>query len=243
MKGVILAGGTGSRLRPLTKVTNKHMLPVGRYPMIYWPLNSLFQCGIRRIMIVSGVEHLGAIVQTLGSGRGFGAEFTYRVQDEAGGIAEALGLCKGFAGDEPVVVLLGDNVFLGDMAPYVEGFDGGARVLLSESETPERFGVAQLGKGEEVLKILEKPPVPPSPWVVTGCYVYDSRVFGIIDALRPSGRGELEITDVNNAYIEWGEMSSRRISFPWTDAGTFPSLQQANRLAEGRTLEHIDECS
>lgn len=240
MKGIILAGGTGSRLWPLTKVTNKHMLPVGRYPMIYWPLNSLFQCGIRDVMIVSGVEHLSSIVQTLGSGRGFGARFTYRVQDEAGGIAEALGLCRGFADDANVVVLLGDNIFLGDISPYVRGFEGGARVLLSESDTPERFGVAELGDDGNVLSIVEKPSDPPSRWVVTGCYLYDARVFDVVDTLEPSGRGELEITDVNNSYIESGQMSFRKVPFTWTDAGTFDSLQEANRCARGKTLGCID---
>lgn len=240
MKGIILAGGTGSRLRPLTKVTNKHLLPVGRYPMIYWPLNSLFQCSIRDVMIVSGIEHLGAIVQTLGSGSDFGANFTYRVQDEAGGIAQALGLCRQFANGGSVMVLLGDNVFLGDLSPYVDDFDRGARVLLSESDTPERFGVAELGENGKVVRIVEKPSVPPSRWVVTGCYLYDSRVFDVIDTLEPSGRGELEITDVNNTYIERDEMTFRKVPFTWTDAGTFASLQRATQLADGYSLDSID---
>lgn len=239
MKGIILAGGTGSRLRPLTKVTNKHMLPVGRYPMIYWPLNSLFQCGIRDIMIITGVEHLDSIVRTLGSGAEFGASFTYRVQDRAGGIAEALGLCRGFAGDEPIMVLLGDNIFLGDLGPHAHGFQSGGRVLLYESDTPERFGVAEVNDDGSVSRILEKPSEPPSNWIVTGCYLYDSRVFETIEDLEPSARGELEITDVNNRYIEWGEMDCRRIDFEWTDAGTFPSLQAANRLAGGRQLSQV----
>jgi len=238
MKGIILAGGTGSRLWPLTKVTNKHMLPVGRYPMIYWPLNNLFQCGIRDIMIVTGVEHLDSIVRTLGSGREFGARFTYRVQDEAGGIAEALGLCRDFAGDENVVVLLGDNIFFGDMSPYVTDFEGGARVLLKESEVPERFGVADLAQDGTVNAIVEKPEQPPSSWIVTGCYLYDPRVFHIIDTLEPSDRGELEITDVNNRYIEWGEMTFSKVPFDWTDAGTFESLQRANTLARGRRFQY-----
>lgn len=240
MKGIILAGGTGSRLRPLTKVTNKHLLPVGRYPMIFWPLNSLFQCGVRDIMIVSGVEHLGSVVAVLGSGREFKASFTYRTQDEAGGIAQALGMCRQFAAGENVMVVLGDNVFLGDLSPHVNGFESGARVLLSESETPERFGVAELAEGGQVVRIVEKPAEPPSRWVVTGCYLYDSRVFDIIDGLGPSARGELEITDVNNRYVEWGEMDARKLPFPWTDAGTFHSLQQANMIAEGYTLQCID---
>jgi glucose-1-phosphate thymidylyltransferase len=241
MKGIILAGGTGSRLRPLTKVTNKHLLPVGRYPMIYWPLNSLFQCGLREIMIVSGLEHLDAIVRTLGSGADFDAHFTYRVQDRAGGIAEALGLCRQFANGGSMMVVLGDNIFLGDLAPLVEDFEAGGRVLLSESETPERFGVAELGEEGMVTRIVEKPSEPPSNWVVTGCYLYDARVFDIIEGLEPSERGELEITDVNNAYIERGEMEFRKIDFPWTDAGTFESLQRANDLAGRGKLEYVPE--
>jgi len=236
MKGIILAGGTGSRLYPLTKVTNKHMLPVGRYPMIYWPLNNLLQCGIRDIMIVSGTEHLGSIVQTLGSGRDFGAEFTYRVQDEAGGIAQALGLCRHFAHGETMMVMLGDNVFFGDLSDYIKDFKSGGRVLLSESRHPEGYGVAQLDEKGQVERIVESPVDPPSNLVVTGCYLYDSRVFEIIEGLTPSERDELEITDVNNTYIGRGEMDFRRIPFEWTDAGTFATLREANRLAEGREL-------
>jgi glucose-1-phosphate thymidylyltransferase len=240
MKGILLAGGTGSRLRPLTKVTNKHLLPVGRYPMIYWPLNSLMQCGIRDIMVVSGVEHLGSIVQTLGSGADLGVRFTYRVQDEAGGIAQALGLCREFAGTGPIMVVLGDNVFFGDLAPYVSDFERGARLLLCESETPERFGVVGFDDAGHIRQIVEKPSQPPSRCVVTGCYLYDNRVFDIIAMLKPSARGELEITDVNNRYVEWGEMTFQELPFAWTDAGTFRSLQQAGRLADGWRLGCID---
>ena len=232
MKGIVLAGGTGSRLYPLTKVTNKHMLPVGRYPMIYWPINNLLQCGIEDIMVVTGVEHMGSIVQTLGSGSEFGVRFTYRVQDKAGGIAEALGLCREFVGDENVLVLLGDNIFLGDISPYVEGFEDGARVFLSKSEEPERFGVAELGEDGQVLRIVEKPSEPPSDWVVTGCYLYDSHVFDIIETLHPSDRGELEITDVNNSFIESGRMSFQKINCTWTDAGTMTSYHHANNLSK-----------
>ncbi len=237
MKGIILAGGTGSRLYPLTKITNKHLLPVGRYPMIFWPLHSLLELGIRDIMVVSGVEHLGSIVRTLGSGHDFGGEFTYRVQDEAGGIAQALGLCRQFAEGGPVVVILGDNVFCGSLQPYIEDYESGGRVLLCESETPERFGVAVLDADGGVVEILEKPAEPPSNWVVTGCYVYDSRVFEFIDRLEPSARGELEITDVNNMYAHSGMLSSRRLPFAWTDAGTFRSLLRANELVAERELD------
>ena len=237
MKGIILAGGTGSRLYPLTKVTNKHLLPVGRYPMIYWPLKSLLECGVREIMVVTGVQHLDAIVKVLGSGRDYGAELSYRVQDEAGGIAQALGLCRGFGQNENLMVLLGDNIFLGDLSPYVAGFEFGARLLLYEHEQPERFGVARLNAEGQMVEILEKPKEPPSRLVVTGCYLYDSQVFDIIAALKPSGRGELEITDVNNAYLEHSQVSCEVLPFPWTDGGTFESLAEANRLTAGRRLD------
>jgi glucose-1-phosphate thymidylyltransferase len=235
-KGVILAGGTGSRLYPLTKVTNKHLLPVGRYPMIYWPLNSLIQCDIRNIMVISGIEHMDSIVRVLGSGRDFGVNFTYRVQDEAGGIAQALGLCEEWVGADSMMVILGDNVFLGDLADRVAGFERGARILLSPHPAPERFGVAEV-EAERVIRVVEKPEIPPSNLVVTGCYLYDSRVFEIVRGLRPSGRGELEITDVNNAYIEMGEMTFAVLDSPWTDAGTPESLAEANRLTFGVELD------
>ncbi len=236
MKGVILAGGTGSRLYPLTKVTNKHLLPVGRYPMIYWPLKNLLECGVREIMVVTGVQHLDAIVRVLGSGRDYGAEFSYRVQDEAGGIAQALGLCRGFVQNDSLMVLLGDNIFLGDLSPYVEGFESGARLLFYEHERPERFGVARLDGEGQLIEILEKPKEPPSKLVVTGCYLYDSEVFDMVGTLKPSGRGELEITDVNNAYLERGQVSYEVLPFSWTDAGTFESLAEANRLTAERKL-------
>lgn len=236
MRGAVLAGGTGSRLRPLTRVTNKHLLPVGRYPMIYWPLSALLRCGIRQVAIVGGLEHLGAIVQHLGSGAAFGADFTYRVQETAAGIADALGLCRHFARGEPLMVVLGDNVFLGDLAPFVEDYQTGARVFLARSDAPERFGVADI-RGGELRRIVEKPSEPSGEWVVTGCYLYDSRVFDIIDGLEPSERGELEISDVNNAYVERGEMEFRRIPFQWADAGTFPSLSRANELTRDIRLD------
>jgi glucose-1-phosphate thymidylyltransferase len=230
MKGVILAGGTGGRLYPLTKVTNKHLLPVGRYPMIYWPLHSLVQCGLRDILIVTGVEHLDALVRTLGSGREFGCEFTYRVQDEAGGIAQALGLCRAFAAGGPVMAVLGDNVFCGDLGPHVAGFESGARLFLSRHPHPERFGVAELDGDGRITRITEKPPEPATNLVVTGCYVYDAEVFDIIDTLEPSARGELEITDVNNAYVSRGAAASSVLPFAWTDAGTHESLRRASEM-------------
>lgn len=228
-KGVILAGGMATRLFPLTKVTNKHLLPVGRYPMIFWPLDVLIRCGIKDVMVTTGVEHLGSIVRVLGSGRDFGVRFTYRVQDEAGGIAQALGLCEDFVGRDDVLVILGDNIYAGDLRPHLAAFDGGAKVLLQPRKDPERFGVAVV-EGDRIVTIVEKPKSPPSNLVVTGCYLYDCRVFEIIRTLKPSGRGELEITDVNNAYLATGDLSYSVIDIPWTDAGTFESLHEANQI-------------
>ncbi len=233
MKGIVLAGGTGSRLFPLTKVTNKHLLPVGRLPMVYYPIGKLILAGIRDILVVTGREHMGDVVNLLGSGRDWGAEFTYRVQDQAGGIAQALGLGEGFAGGESVVVILGDNIFHDDIAPQLRAFaaqGGGARLLLKEVSDPERYGVAEVGDGR-ILSIEEKPRQPRSNYCVTGIYMYDAGVFEMIRTLRPSGRGELEITDVNNRYLEARCLTYGVLEGWWTDAGTFPSLQLANELA------------
>ncbi len=233
MKGVILAGGTGSRLYPLTRVTNKHLLPVGRMPMIYYPINKLLRAGVRDIMIVTGVEHMGSIVGSLGSGREFGCEFTYRVQDEAGGIAQALSLAEDFACKDPIAVILGDNIFQDDIGPFAERFSRqkrGARLVLQKVEDPERFGVAEI-QGDQIVGIEEKPAKPKSNFAVTGVYFYDGGVFDIIKGLKPSKRGELEITDVNNAYIQSGALEFDVLEGWWTDAGTFASLAKANELA------------
>jgi glucose-1-phosphate thymidylyltransferase len=235
MKGVILAGGTGSRLFPLTKVTNKHLLPVGRKPMIYHPIEKLVQAGITEILIVTGIEHMGDIVSLLGSGREFGCQFTYKVQDEAGGIAQALGLAENFAHGDKIVVVLGDNVFQDNLTLFVKAFNKqarGAKVLLKEVPDPQRFGVAEL-KGEKVVGIEEKPKKPKSNYAVTGIYMYDGNVFELVRKLRPSRRGELEITDVNNAYIERNSLTFNLLNGWWSDAGTFASLERASQLVEG----------
>ncbi|MCA9522820.1 MAG: NTP transferase domain-containing protein [Myxococcales bacterium] len=232
IKGVVLAGGTGSRLFPLTKVTNKHLLPVGHKPMIYYPVEKLIGCGIQEILIVTGTEHMGAVVNLLGSGHEFDCHFTYKVQDQAGGIAQALALAENFASGCPVCVILGDNIFEESIAPQCESYlaqDGGARVLLKRVPDPQRYGVAEVS-GSRIVSIVEKPAAPKSDLAVTGIYFYDADVFSIIRTLRPSGRGELEITDVNNAYIAretltWGELPGW-----WTDAGTFESMAHANQL-------------
>lgn len=232
LRGVVLAGGTGSRLRPLTKVTNKHLLPVGPKPMIYYPIEKLLGVGIEEILIVTGVEHMGSVVGSLGSGREFGCRFTYKVQDEAGGIAQALGLAENFANGQPLAVILGDNIFQSNLKQHAERFlsqGGGARLLLKEVMDPERFGVAEIHDGK-VVGVEEKPKSPKSNYAITGIYFYDGEVFDIIRKLKPSGRGELEITDVNNWYIQKRRLSYDFLEGWWTDAGTFESLVRANEL-------------
>ena len=232
LRGIVLAGGTGSRLRPLTKVTNKHLLPVGQKPMIYYPIERLTGIGIEEILIVTGVEHMGDVVSLLGSGRNFGCRFTYKVQDEAGGIAQALALAENFADDHLITVILGDNIFRANLKSYADKFIAqqvGARILLKQVDSPQRFGVAELADGK-VIGIEEKPERPKSDHAVTGIYFYDACVFDIIRSLKPSTRGELEITHVNEAYIARGQLSYDIIDGWWTDAGTFESLNRANEL-------------
>ena len=232
MKGIILAGGTGSRLYPLTKVTNKHLLPVGREPMIFHPLRKLCAIGLEEILIVTGVEHMGAVVGLLGSGHEFGCRLTYRVQDQAGGIAQALALGEHFASGDGVLVILGDNIFSASLHDFARAFaaqSSGARLLLKQVPDPARYGVVAFDGGR-ISAILEKPADPPSDYAVTGIYAYDAQVFDIIRTLKPSARHELEITDVNNAYLQRGQLAHDLLSGWWTDAGTFDSWFHANQL-------------
>lgn len=234
MKGVILAGGTGSRLYPLTKVTNKHLLPVGKYPMIFYSIYKLRNAGIESVLIVTGKEHMGDVVNLLGSGSDMGMSFTYKVQDEAGGIAQALNLAHHFVGEDQMVVILGDNVFEDNITPYVEKFRDqsvGAKILIQKVHDPKRFGVPTIN-GEKITDIQEKPQNPQSNYAVTGIYMFDAGVFDIIKTLKPSARGELEITDVNNAYIARGQLTYDILQGWWTDAGTHASLARANELAK-----------
>jgi glucose-1-phosphate thymidylyltransferase len=240
MKGIILAGGTGSRLYPLTKVTNKHLLPVYDKPMIYYPLNTLVQAGITEIMIVSGRGHAGHFLELLGSGAEFGITLTYEIQEKAGGIAEALGLADSWADDENVAVILGDNIFEENIKTDVAFFERGAKIFLKEVPDAFRFGVAEFNT-DRVISIEEKPKVPRSNYAVTGLYLYDAGVFSIIKKLKPSGRGELEITDVNNAYIKKGKMQYAILKGYWSDAGTFNSLMRASILVQQHSAGKHDE--
>jgi glucose-1-phosphate thymidylyltransferase len=232
LRGIILAGGKGTRLGELTKVTNKHLLPVGPYPMVYHPLKKLVGAGVREILLVSGTEHMGDFVELLGSGRDHGCHLTYRVQDEAGGIAQALGLASLFAHDRRCVVILGDNIFLDPLGPLLEASGKSpdcAWVALKQVSDPKRYGVAEL-KGDRIMSIEEKPERPKSDRAVAGIYVYPPDVFGFIRTLKPSRRGELEITDVNRHYLEKGRLGYTVLDGYWTDAGTLESLVHANQL-------------
>ena len=233
MKGVILAGGLGTRLLPMTRVTNKHLLPVYDRPMIYYPIQQLVQAGIRDILIVTGGDSAGDFLKLLRNGHDFGLEHVrYAYQEGEGGIAQALALAEFFAAGEPIAVILGDNIFQDSLAPAIASFladPTGAMILLKEVDDPERFGVATV-RGDRVVEIVEKPEKPASRLAVTGCYLYDPLVFDAIKTLTPSRRGELEITDVNNRYIEWGTMRHHPVHGWWTDAGTVASLHRAADL-------------
>lgn len=232
MKGIILAGGNGNRLKPLTEVTNKHLLPIYNKPMIYYPLKTLVDAGIRDILIISGVRHAGSFLQLIGEGHDVGCTVHYRVQEKALGIAQALGLARDFVGDEGCAVILGDNIFEDDLSNEIAKHKDtkGAHLFLKEMDDACRFGVAEL-KGKEVINIEEKPKQPKTNYAVTGLYIFDNSVFDIIAGLKPSNRGEYEITDVNNAYIERGDLTATILKKRWTDAGTFESLFRANDIA------------
>ena len=235
-RGVILAGGKGTRLGELTKVTNKHLLPVGPFPMVYHPLKKLIGAGLRDILLVSGTEHMGDFVELLGSGRAHECTLTYRVQDEAGGIAQALGLAELFCHDVRSLVILGDNVFHDPLRTYLAAADrkpDHAWVLLRQVPDPQRYGVAEIRDGA-ISSIEEKPKKPRSDFAVAGIYLYPPDVFSVIKTLRPSARGELEITDVNRYYLEKGRLGHSILQGYWTDAGTLESLATANALVNAR---------
>lgn len=227
MKGVLLAGGTGSRLYPLTKVTNKHLLPVYNKPMIYYPLQTLIDAGIDDILIVSGAEHCGHIISLLGDGSDFNVQLTYKVQTKSGGIAQALSLAENFVGDNNVAVILGDNIYSKKI--NIKNFTEGCMLFLKEVDDPDRFGVAEF-KDEKLISLEEKPKKPKSNFAVTGFYVYDKTVFSYIKQLKPSKRNELEITEVNEMYVKNKKCDWQIVSGEWSDAGTIESLQRATEI-------------
>ena len=244
MKGVILAGGTGSRLFPLTRVTNKHLLPVYDKPMLYYPLQTLVDAGIRDILIVTGGNNAGDFLRLLRNGKDFGLkQLSFAYQEGEGGIADALRLAEPFAAGEKVCVILGDNILENSVHEAREKFDkqeGGALILLKEVPDPERFGVPTF-EGGKIVQIDEKPKAPSSPYAVIGMYFYDGTVFDRVRTLKPSGRGEFEITDVNNSYLYDGQLKHEIIEGGWTDAGTFESLWRATNMAREKALRRSEE--
>ena len=238
MKGIILCGGLGKRLYPLTRVSNKHLLPVFNKPMVYYPIETLVNAGIKDILVVTGGNHAGEFLRLLGNGRQFGLKhINYTYQEGEGGIAQALALTEHFADGDKIAVILGDNIIEKGIKSAVEDFKNqltGAKILIKKVKDPERFGVVEFGKNKRIIKITEKPKKPKSNYVVTGIYMYDSRVFDIIKTLKPSRRGELEITDVNNAYLKDKELTYNVLNGWWTDSGTFDSLIKANNLVANK---------
>jgi glucose-1-phosphate thymidylyltransferase len=246
MKGIVLAGGTGSRLNPLTAVTNKHLLPVYDKPMVYYPIQTLINAGIQEILLVTGRKNAGDFLQLLGNGRDFGLQhLNYAYQEGDGGIAEALGLAEEFADGHPLCVVLGDNIIEMNICQAVAAFarqQNGAKIFLKEVPDPERFGVADI-RGDRVVSIEEKPEFPKSSYAVIGVYFYDATVFEKIRRLKPSGRGELEITDVNNFYVQEGTLTYDILDGWWTDAGTFDSLLRANNLVAKTGANKISDAT
>lgn len=246
MKGIILAGGTGSRLFPLTKCINKHLLPVGNKPMAQWAIEKLVDAGIKDILIVSGQEQCGSIIQQFGDGKEFDCDLTYKVQSKAGGIAQALALAKKFVGNDTMCVILGDNIFDMSLKGIPDTFKEGAMVFLKKVPDPQRYGVAEFvkkmsmyGNQVSIISIEEKPKNPKSDYAVTGIYCYDSKVFDIISTMKPSARGELEITDVNNEYLKKNELLAYLMDDDafWSDAGTFSSYAFVNKHFDGEKNE------
>ncbi|MFQ6113432.1 MAG: sugar phosphate nucleotidyltransferase [bacterium] len=230
MKGVIIAGGTGSRLYPLTKIINKNILAVYDKPLIYYPILTLRDAGVDEMLIISGRGHAGQYLDLLGAGTQFGVKFSYEIQEFPGGIAQAIGLAHGFAEGEKIMVILGDNIYEDRFADAVESFrnqDKGAKVFIKEVHDPERFGVPRIDE-DRIAEIIEKPKIPPTKYAVTGLYMYDERAFEVIETLKPSSRGEIEVTDLNNFYAKEGTLGYQVLSGEWIDAGTFDSLLQAN---------------
>jgi glucose-1-phosphate thymidylyltransferase len=237
MKGIILAGGNGTRLRPLTSVTNKHLLPIYDKPMIFYPLQTLKSAGITDILIITGTEHAGNIFKLMGSGKDFGVKFTYRVQDTAGGLPHAIALAEDFVGNDKFISINGDNILSEGIAEHARKFAEGkeeSRILLYETTTEEarKAGVAVFGAGEKLTGFVEKPQNPPSNWVVIGVYMYTKDVFNVIRTLKPSARGELEITDLHNHYLKRSTLEASKISGEWLDAGTFDELARANEVVQ-----------
>ncbi len=232
MRGIILSGGSGTRLRPLTKITSKQLLPIYNRPMIYYPLNTLIKAGIKEILIIVSPERAGDYLNLLGSGKEFGVKFTYEIQDKPEGLAQAFIIGENFIDQENVAMILGDNIFEDDFSEDIKNFKGGAKIFAKHVPDPERFGVVKFNDELKAEKIVEKPQEFLSNYAVTGLYVYDKKIVEIAKNMKPSPRGELEITDVNNYYLEKGELEVAMVNGEWLDAGTFESLLKAQNFAK-----------
>ncbi len=239
MRGIILSGGHATRLRPCTKVTSKQLLPVYNRPMIYYPLNTLIKAGIKEILIIVAPEQAGDYLNLLGSGKEFGVKFTYEIQDEPKGLAQAFLLAENFIDKEDVVMILGDNIFEDDLSSEINNFKKGGKIFTKEVSDPERFGIVEFDQNNKVISIEEKPTKPKSNYCVTGLYIYDNRVVEIAKNLKPSSRGELEITDINSEYLKLNELEVAMVKGEWIDAGTFDSLLKAQNLAKKRLQEKL----
>ncbi len=239
MKGIILSGGSATRLRPCTKVTSKQLLPVYNRPMIYYPLNTLIKAGIKDILIIVSPEQAGHYLNLLGSGKEMGVKFTYEIQDKPEGLAQAFIIGENFIDDDSVCMILGDNIFEDDFSEDIKNFKSGAKVFAKEVSDPKRFGVVEFDENRKAISIEEKPQDPKSNYCVTGLYVYDNKVVEIAKNLKPSTRGELEITDVNKIYLEKGELDVAMVSGAWIDAGTFDSLLEAQILAKNKLQDKM----
>ncbi|MFA5184122.1 MAG: sugar phosphate nucleotidyltransferase [Patescibacteria group bacterium] len=239
MRGIILSGGSGTRLKPLTKITSKQLLPIYHRPMIYYPLNTLIRAGIKEILIIVAPERAGDYLNLLGSGKEFGVKFTYEIQDHPEGIAQAFLIGENFIDQEDVALILGDNIFEDDFIDEIKAFKGGAKIFAKQVPDPERFGVVKFNSGMKAEKIVEKPQEFLSDYAVTGLYVYDRRVVEAAKSMRPSERGELEITDINNWYLNKGELAVALVQGEWLDAGTFDSLLRAQNFAKEKLADKM----
>ncbi len=236
MKGIILAGGQGSRLRPLTSVTSKQLLPIYNQPMIYYPLQTLLQAGIHDILIIVAPDHAGDFLKLLGSGKDFGCDFTYEIQEKAEGLAQAFIIGKNFIGKDNVTLILGDNLFEDDFSQAIQSFKTGGRVFAKKVADPQRFGVVEFDKNNRAISIVEKPEVPKSDYAVTGLYIYDNTVVQKSESLKPSARGEVEITDLNNLYLKEQTLDVAFVEGKWFDTGTFESMHEATEFARSKFL-------
>jgi len=239
MRGIILSGGSGTRLRPLTKITSKQLLPIYDRPMIYYPLNTLIKAGIKEILIIIAPERAGDYLNLLGSGKEFGVKFTYEIQDKPEGLAQAFIIGEKFIGNDNVTMILGDNIFEDDFSEEIKSFKSGAKIFAKKVSDPERFGVVKFDENFKAEKIIEKPKEYLSNFAVTGLYVYDNKVIEISKTMKPSERGELEITSVNNAYLEKGELEVAMVNGEWLDAGTFDSLLKAQNFAKEKLADKM----